>query len=66
MRQSSNVFSMTALSNAAAWISTGVAVIYGIKKTGSAKCLWGFAFPMLVHSGVKLTSHNDCKEEESE
>lgn len=47
-----NAETMTGLSNVVAWISTGIAVVYGIKKTGSAKCLLGFTFPMLIHSSI--------------
>lgn len=50
---------------ATAWIATAVAVIFAIKYTGSAWCLWAFIFP----SGLKLSfssKHNndeDCLED---
>ncbi len=30
------------------WVSTSIAICYGIYITGSAYCLWGFVAPMLV------------------
>lgn len=44
---------MIYIAYAAAWIATAVAVIFGIKLTGSSWCLWAFFFP----AGISL-SHN--------
>ena len=49
------------LGYAAAWIATAVAVIFAIKYTGSAWCLWAFIFP----PGLNLSfssKHNDDKD----
>lgn len=45
---------------AAAWIATAVAVIFAIKYTGSAWCLWAFIFP----PGLKFSFSNKHNSDE--
>jgi hypothetical protein len=45
---------------AVAWIATTVAVIFAIKYTGSAWCLWAFVFPL----GFKLSFSNKHSNDE--
>lgn len=35
----------TAIAYASAWIATAIAVIFAIRYTGSALCLWAFIIP---------------------
>lgn len=42
----------------AAWIATAVAVIFAIKLTGSAWCLWGFIFP----GSIKIETNDEDEE----
>ena len=37
----------------AAWIATAIAVIFAIKLTGSAWCLWAFYFPGSININIK-------------
>lgn len=51
---------MIYIAYAAAWIATAVAVIFGIKLTGSTLCLWAFFFPAGINlSHNKKTDDND-------
>lgn len=45
-----------------AWISTGVAVLYGIHITGSAGCLWAFLIPVCISIRTS-TKTDDGKED---
>ena len=45
---------------ATAWIATAVAVIFAIKYTGSAWCLWAFIFP----PGLKFSFSNKHNSDE--
>lgn len=45
---------------ATAWIATAAAVIFAIKYTGSAWCLWAFIFP----PGLKLSFSNKHNSDE--
>lgn len=37
----------------AAWIATAIAVIFAIKLTGSAWCLWAFYYPGSININIK-------------
>ena len=51
---------MIYIAYAVAWIATAVAVIFGIKLTGSAWCLCAFFFPAGISlSHNKKTDNND-------
>lgn len=59
---------MAYLAYAAAWIATAVAVIYGIKYTGSAWCLWAFVLPVNIRLSLsgKYSDDDDGEEDEEE
>ena len=44
---------------ATAWIATAVAVIFAIKYTGSAWCLWAFIFPTGLKFSLSSKHNND-------
>lgn len=45
------------------WISTAVAVIFGIYETGSAWCLWAFLIPAMVDININEGSDETNGEE---
>lgn len=50
------------LAYAAAWISTAAAVIFGMKYTGSAWCLWALCLPAMIKIEIS-SDEKDNKEE---
>ena len=56
---------MAYLAYAVAWIATAIAVIYGIKYTGSAWCLWAFILPVNISLSFS-GKHSDDDEEDDE
>lgn len=55
---------MAYLAYAVAWIATAIAVIYGIKYTGSAWCLWAFILPVNIGLSFSGKYNNDDDDEE--
>lgn len=45
---------------ASAWIATSIAVIFAIKYTGSAWCLWALLFPAYI----KVSTSNEGEDNE--
>ena len=52
----------TTIAYASAWIATSIAVIFAIKYTGSALCLWALLFPVCVE--ISTSTESDNNEEE--
>lgn len=53
------------LAIASAWIATAIAVIFGMKYTGSANCLWAFMFPVGAVAELSDSDNNDNENEEN-
>lgn len=47
---------------ASAWIATSIAVIFAIKYTGSAWCLWALLFPACIKISTSIESDNSKEE----
>ena len=52
----------TTIAYASAWIATSIAVIFAIKYTGSAWCLWALLFPACI----KISTNNEGDDSEEE
>lgn len=50
----------TTIAYASAWIATVIAVIFAIKYTGSAWCLWALLFPACI----KVSTSNEGEDSE--
>lgn len=57
---------VTAIAYASAWIATSIAVIFAIKYTGSAWCLWALLFPACIKASVDISTSNDDDNDEEE
>ena len=44
---------------ASAWIATAIAIIFAIKYTGSAWCLWALLFPACIKASVDISTSNE-------
>lgn len=55
-----------AITYASAWITTSIAVIYAIKYTGSAWCLWALLCPASIKTSVDISTSNDNNDDEEE
>lgn len=56
----------TTIAYASAWIATSIAVIFAIKYTRSAWCLWALLFPACIKASVDISTSDkgdDSKEE---
>lgn len=51
---------------ASAWIATSMAVIFAIKYTGSAWCLWALLFPACIKASVDISTSNDGDDNEED
>ena len=51
---------------ASAWIATSIAVIFSIKYTGSAWCLWALMFPACIKASVDISTSNDGDDNEED
>ena len=47
---------------ASAWIATSITVIFAIKYTGSAWCLWALLFPTYIK--ISMSNEGDDNEKE--
>ena len=47
-----------------AWIATAIAVIFAIKYTGSAWCLWALVFPACIKASVDISTSNEGDDRE--
>lgn len=55
----------TTIAYVSAWIATAIAVIFAIKYTGSAWCLWALLLPACIEVRFNSTSNEgDDSEEE--
>ena len=56
----------TTIAYAIAWIATAIAIIFAIKYTGFAWCLWALLFPACIKASVDISTSNkgDYSEEE--
>ena len=52
----------TTIADASAWIATAIAVIFAIKYTESAWCLWALLFPICID--ISTSNEGDDNEEE--
>ena len=48
----------TTIAYASAWIATAIAIIFAIKYTGSAWCLWALLFPACIKYSVDISTSN--------
>lgn len=53
----------TAIAYASAWIATAIAIIFAIKYTGSAWCLWALVFPACINVDISTSNEGDDSEE---
>lgn len=60
----------TTIACASAWIATSIAVIFAIKYTGSAWCLWALLFPALfpacIETDVDISTSTESDNNEEE
>lgn len=54
----------TTIAYASAWIATAIAVIFAIKYTGSAWCLWALVFPACIKVSVDISTSNESDNRE--
>jgi hypothetical protein len=54
----------TTIAYASAWIATSIAVIFAIKYTGSAWCLWALLFPACISDDISTSDESNDSEEE--
>ena len=55
-----------AIAYASAWIATSIAVIFAMKYTGSAWCLWALLFPACIKASVDISTSNDGDDNEED
>lgn len=56
----------TTIAYASAWIATSIAVIFAIKYTESAWCLWALLFPACIKASVDISTSNDGDDNEED
>lgn len=56
----------TTIAYASAWIATSIAVIFAIKYTESALCLWALLFPACIKASVDISTSNDGDDNEED
>ena len=56
----------TTIAYASAWIATSIAIIFAIKYTGSAWCLWALLFPACIKASVDISTSNGGDDSEEE
>ena len=54
----------TTIAYATAWIATAIAIIFAIKYTGSAWCLWALLIPACVSIEINTSNESDDSKEE--
>lgn len=57
---------VTAIAYASAWIATSIAVIFAMKYTGSAWCLWALLFPACIKASVDISTSTESDNNEEE
>ena len=55
-----------AIAYASTWITTAIVVIFAIKYTGSAWCLWALLFPACIKYSVDISTSNKGDDSEEE
>lgn len=55
-----------AIAYASVWFATSIAVIFAIKYTGSAWCLWALLLPACIKTSVDISTSNERDNSEEE
>lgn len=56
----------TTIAYASAWIATAIAIIFAIKYTGFAWCLWALVFPAYIKASVDISTSNKGDDSEED